>query len=141
MGTVSATVASEKLGGEPQHNRRANEPTDKLMPTEIPGDPALPLRPAVIGGPIITATERQLVVTGSGFLSNHSVTIRITHAGDEIADYLTYTTDADGCLTAPLPLTAIVGTAQISASDHRLNPLSDDGLLWSNALTVTAAAT
>jgi hypothetical protein len=111
------------------------------MPTDMPGDPSLHPRPAATGAPIITATECQVVVTGAGFLSSHSVTIRITHADDDIADYLTYTTDADGCLTARLPSTALGGTAQISASDHRPNPLGGEGLLWSNTITVTAAAT
>lgn len=111
------------------------------MSTDMPGDPGISLRPPTIGGPTITATDRQVVVRGAGFLANHSVIVRITHAGDDIADYLTYTTDANGCLTAPLPLTAVVGTALITASDHRLDPLGDDGLLWSNTITVTAAAT
>jgi hypothetical protein len=111
------------------------------MPTDTPGDPALHPPPAAIAGPTITAAERQVVVTGAGFLPNSSVTIRITHADDDIADYLTYTTDADGCLTAPLPSTAVAGTAQIAASDHRPNPVGGDGLLWSNTVTVTAAAT
>jgi hypothetical protein len=63
------------------------------MPTDMPDDPALHPRPAVIGGPTITATERQVVVTGAGFRSNHPVTIRITRADDDMADYLTYTTE------------------------------------------------
>jgi hypothetical protein len=111
------------------------------MPTDMPGNPALNPQPGAIGGPVITGTQRQVVVTGAGFLSNHLVTIRITRADDDTADYLTYTTDAAGCLTAPLPSTALDGTAQIAASDHRPNPRAGEGLLWSNTITVTATAT
>lgn len=108
------------------------------MPTNTPGDPTPPVQPAVQGGPIITATSGHVVVTGAGFLPNHPVTIRITHAGDDIADYLTYTTDPDGRLTAPLPTTAVAETAHITATDHRHDSHGDHGLLWTNTVTVTA---
>jgi hypothetical protein len=43
------------------------------------------------------------LVTGSGFLPDHRVAIRITRAGEDIDDYLTYVTDGDGCLHSDLP--------------------------------------
>ena len=88
-------------------------------------------------GPVISATRGHVVVTGTGFLPNHSVTVRITTDGEDIVDYLTYTTDPNGCLSAALPQTAIDRDAQITATDHRPDPKGDHGLLWSNAVTVT----
>jgi hypothetical protein len=109
------------------------------MPTDSPSDPAPSWRPATPRGPTITATIGQVVVDGTGFLPNHVVTIRITRGGDGSADYLTYTTDTEGRLTAVLPLTAIAQTAQISASDHRPVADDDNGLLWSNTIIVTGS--
>ena len=78
------------------------------------------------------------MITGSGFLPNRSVTIRITHSGDDIVDYLTYTSDANGGLSAPLPETAVTETGHIAVTDHRPDPDGDGGLLWSNTVIVTA---
>ncbi len=105
------------------------------MPTDTPGNhaPARPVRPTC---PIISASHGQVVITGSGFLPNRSVTIRITCIGEDIVDYLTYVSDADGCLSAPLPETALSETGHIAVTDHRPDPDGDGGLLWSNTVTV-----
>jgi integrase/recombinase XerD len=47
------------------------------------------------------------LITGTGFLPDCSVTVRIAYRGEDIVDYLTYTSDADGYLNAALPETAI----------------------------------
>jgi hypothetical protein len=106
------------------------------MPTDTPGNhaPAPPVRPA---GPIIRAFRGQVVITGSGFLPNRPVTVRITCSGDEVVDYLTYVSDAGGGLNAPLPETAVTETGQIVVTDHRPDPDGDGGLLWSNTVIVT----
>jgi hypothetical protein len=109
------------------------------MTINTPGDPTPPGQPTGQGGPTISATGGHVVVTGAGFLPNHPVTIRITHADDDIADYLSYTTDPDGYLTAPLPTTAVAETAHIAATDHRHDPHGEHGLLWTNTVIVTAA--
>ena len=110
------------------------------MSTDTPGTHA-PVPPDQPAGPIISASRGQVLVTGSGFLANRSVTIRITSIGDDIADYLTYISDANGGLTAPLPETAITGTGHITVTDHRPDPAGDGGLLWSNTVIVTPTGT
>jgi hypothetical protein len=110
------------------------------MPTEVPGNQsaARPVRPA---GPIISAYDGQVFITGSGFLPNRPVTVRIAHGGDEVVDYLTYISDADGALSAPLPETAVTETGHIAVTDHRPDPAGDGGLLWSNTVIVTHTGT
>jgi hypothetical protein len=101
------------------------------MHIDTPGNHA---RPVGTTGPIISASRGQVVITGSGFLPNRSVTIRITCVGEDIVDYLTYFSDADGYLSAPLPETALSGIGHITVTDHRSDPDGDGGLLWSNTI-------
>ena len=110
------------------------------MPTDVPGNqpPGRPIRPT---GPTISASCGHVLITGSGFLPNRSVTIRITYMGEDIVDYLTYVSDADGYLSAPLPETAVSETGQIAVTDHRPDPDGDGGLLWSNTVIVTDTGT
>ena len=105
------------------------------MPTDTPSDHA-PAPPGRAAGPIISASHGEVLITGSGFLPNHSVTIRIADIGEDIVDYLTYVSDADGYLSAPLPETAVTETGQIAVTDHRPDPDGDAGLMWSNTVTV-----
>jgi hypothetical protein len=72
-----------------------------------------------------------------GFLPNCAVTVRIACSGDEIVDYLTYVSDADGFLSAPLPETAVTATGHIAVTDNRPDPAGGGGLLWSNTVIVT----
>jgi hypothetical protein len=110
------------------------------MPTDTPRDhaPAPPIRST---GPIISASRGQVVITGTGFLPNRPVTIRITYTGDDVVDYLTYISDADGHVSAPLPETAVTENGHITVTDHRPDPDGDGGLLWSNTVIVTATGT
>jgi hypothetical protein len=110
------------------------------MPTDAPGQdaPAPPVRPT---GPIISATRGQVLITGAGFLPDCAVTVRITYTGDDIADYLTYISDADGCLCAALPQISNIDTGHIAVTDHRPEPAGDGGLLWSNTVIVIPAGT
>ena len=110
------------------------------MPTEVPGNqpPARTVRPT---GPIISAYEGPVFITGTGFLPNRPVTVRIAHSGDDVVDYLTYISDADGALSAPLPETAVTETGHITVTDHRSDPDGDGGLLWSNTVIVTHTGT
>jgi hypothetical protein len=66
------------------------------------------------------------------------VTVRITYSGDDIVDYLSYISDADGRLSALLPQTAVTETGHIAVTDHRPDPAGDCGVLWSNTVIVTA---
>ena len=84
--------------------------------------------------PILTAAG--VVLTGAGFLPDHEVTVRIVYTAEDVTDYLTYTTDARGCLHAELPTSPSAGALQIIATDHRTDPDGVCGLLWSNVQTV-----
>jgi hypothetical protein len=90
---------------------------------------------------MISASCGHVLITGSGFLPNHSVTIRITYIGDGVVDYLTYVSDADGYLSAPLPETAVTETGHIAVTDHRPDSHGDGGRLWSNTVSVTNTGT
>jgi hypothetical protein len=105
------------------------------MPTPALDDPGTPEPPVA---PTITARDH--VVTGTGFLPNHEVTIRITRSGEEISDYLTYVTDGDGHLYCELPKGA-AGTSYIAATDHRPDLGGMCGRLWSNNCTLVVADT
>jgi hypothetical protein len=105
------------------------------MPTDALGEHATapPVGPT---GPFISASRGEVLITGTGFLPNCAVTVRVTYTGDDIMDYLTYITDADGYLSAALPETSITGTGHIAVTDHRPDPAGDGGLLWSNTVIV-----
>jgi hypothetical protein len=81
------------------------------------------------------------MITGTGFLPNCPVTVRITDGGQGIVDYLTYVSDADGYLSAALPETAIIETGHVAVTDHRPDPAGDGGLLWSNTVIVIYTGT
>lgn len=91
--------------------------------------------------PIISASRDQVFITGTGFLPSHRATVRITHGGDDIVDYLTYCSDADGRLSAALPDTTVTETRNIAVTDHRRDPDGDCGLRWSNTVIVTPTRT
>jgi len=90
------------------------------------------------GTPTISAKGH--LVTGSGFLPDHNVAIRITRAGEDIDDYLAYVTDGDGYLYSELP-SSVTGTLSIAATDHRRDPDGACGWLWSNACILVVAET
>ena len=71
-------------------------------------------------------------------MPNRPVPVRIAHGGGDVVDYLTYISDADGALSAPLPETAVTETGHIAVTDHRPDPAGDGGLLWSNTVIVTS---
>ena len=108
------------------------------MPTDAPGEHA-PAPPAGQTSPIISASRGQILITGTGFLPNCPVTVRITYSGEDIVDYLTYISDADGFLSAALPAAAITTETayNITVTDHRRDLAGNGGLLWSNTVVVT----
>jgi hypothetical protein len=96
-----------------------------------------PVRGGSPATPAITVT-RVGVVIGADFLPHHEVTVSISHPGEDISDYLTYTADGNGHLYADLPATALTGLLQIAATDHRPDPDGACGRLWSNTYTLSA---
>jgi len=98
------------------------------MPTPVSDNPSVT--------PTISA--HGLLVTGSGFLPDHRVAIRITRAGEDISDYLTYMTDGHGYLHSELP-TSATGTLYVAATDHRPDPEGACGRLWSNTCPLVVA--
>lgn len=110
------------------------------MPTNAPGEHA-PAPPVRATGPVISASRSHVLITGSGLRPNCPVTVRITYCGEDIVDYLTYISDAHGCMSAPLPETAIIETVQLAVTDRRPDPAVDGGLLWSNTVIVSPIGT
>jgi hypothetical protein len=106
------------------------------MLTDAPGNQPT-TRPVGPTGPVISASCVHILITGSGFLPNRSVTVRIASVGEDVVDYLTYASDAQGYLSAPLPETAVSKAGHIAVTDHRPDPHGDGGLLWSNTVIVT----
>jgi hypothetical protein len=101
-------------------------------PTALPGG-GPPETPAV------TATPAY-ILTGTGFLPDHEVTVRITYNDDEFSDFLTCTTDAGGRLWLAVPSSP--RTAIWAATDHRSTPgCGNGGELWSNTCLLPAPAT
>jgi hypothetical protein len=105
------------------------------VPNPLSDNPSVPHSSAT---PTISVRGHHL--TGSGFLRDHRVAIRITRAGEDISDYLTYMTDADGYLHGELPNSA-TGTFYIAASDHRSDAEGACGRLWSNTCTLVVTDT
>ncbi len=95
-----------------------------------------PVRGEPRATPAIVVT-RVGVVIGADFLPDREVTVRITRRGESVSDYVTYTSDRNGELHAELPATALIGTLQIAATDHRLDPDGQCGRIWSNTYTFT----
>ena len=95
-------------------------------------------RPYLTRLPVLLSAPQGHLVTGFGFLPDHCVAIRITRAGEDIDDYLTYMTDGDGCLHSELPK-GVAGKLYIAATDHRPDPEGACGRLWSNTYTLVVA--
>jgi hypothetical protein len=102
---------------EPMATAKADKPNTGESPT----------------APTITAT-RGGVVIGVYFLPDHIVAVKITRPGEDISDYLTYTTDHNGHLYAELP-NAVGGMLCIAVTDNRPDPDGECGRLWSNTCT------
>lgn len=103
------------------------------MPTPVSDNPSVSHSAAT---PTISAQGH--FVTGSGFLPDHCVALRITAAGEDISDYLTYVTDGHGCIHCELPIGA-TGKLYIAATDHRPDAGAACGRLWSNTCTLMVA--
>ena len=103
------------------------------MPIPVSDNPPVPHSPATP-----TISVQRHLVTGSGFLPYHTVTVQITRAGEDISDYLTYMADGHGYLHCDLPNGA-TGTLYIAATDHRPDPDGACGRLWSNTYTLAVA--
>lgn len=93
------------------------------------------VRSADAGAPTIT-THAGYVVTGAGFLTNQSVTIRVTYIGEQVSDDLAFSADVCGRLWAQIPTSPTSGAMHVSATDHRADPDGVEGLLWSNTAII-----
>jgi hypothetical protein len=105
------------------------------MPTPVSDNPS-------VSHPSSTPTIRAQghLVTGSGFLPDHTVTVRITRAGEDVSDYLAYVAEGDGDIHCELP-ESVTGTLHIAATDHRRDPDGVCGRMWSNTYTLVVADT
>jgi hypothetical protein len=106
--------------------------SEQLMtdPDLAPEGPATAQHSAAVA-PTITAV-RGNVITGTGFLPDHVVVLRLTYAAEDVSDYLTYRTTAGGELYAELPTSPGPGALHVTATDQRTDPHGDCALLWSN---------
>jgi hypothetical protein len=139
MGELSMKTASCPVNCRDSRSVAAKGVTRRgriRMLTDVPGNQPI-TRPVGPTGPIISASCGHILITGRGFLPNRSVTVRIASVGEDVVDYLTYASDAQGYLSAPLPETAVSGVGYIALTDHRPDPDGDGGLLWSNTVIVT----
>lgn len=75
-----------------------------------------------------TISAQGHLLTGSGFLPDRNVAIRITAAGEDISDYLTYITDWHSCLHC-----------ELSNGATGPDPEGACGRLWSNTNTLVVA--
>jgi hypothetical protein len=85
-----------------------------------------------------TISAQGHLVAGCGFLPEHRVAIRITRAGEDISDYLTYVMDGHGYLHCELP-NGGTGKLYLAATDHRPDAEGASGRLWSNTYTLVVA--
>ena len=83
---------------------------------------------------ILRRIAQERLGLGVDFLPDHIVAVKITRPGEDISDYLTYTTDHNGHLYAELP-TAVTGMLCIAVTDNRPDPDGECGRLWSNTCT------
>jgi hypothetical protein len=106
------------------------------MPTSVSENPAAPHSSAT---PTINAKGH--LVTGSGFLPDHTVALRITRAGEDIDDYLAYVTDGDGYLHSELPSSvaerdrrhpALARPGSVHSPDPALAAATKLGIKWPN---------
>lgn len=93
------------------------------------------IRPGAFTAPTIASAD-DTVITGTKFLPDHDVTVRVVYCVDDVTDYLAFTTDSHGELVAELPISPHSGVLAISASDHRPDPDGECGLLWSNTESI-----
>jgi LGFP repeat len=97
-----------------------------------------PQPPTISVEPKGSGANASFTVTGSGFIPNHSVTIRVAD-GYNADRYITRTSDASGHLSATFPMPVNPGwTLYFSATDGRLNPNDATGSLVSNTVRITA---
>jgi hypothetical protein len=96
-------------------------------------------RPRGSVAPAIAAAGNT-VITGTGFLPDRTVTVRVVYCVDGVTDYLAFTTDLHGELVAEVPISPHSGVLAVSASDHRPDPDGECGLLWSNTETIGGSA-
>jgi hypothetical protein len=74
------------------------------------GDKRSPRSPDASSPTIAAATH--CVLTGTGFLPDHHVTVRVRYADEGVSDYLSYTTDSRGHLRAELPVSPAPGSGR-----------------------------
>jgi hypothetical protein len=91
--------------------------------------------PGAFIAPVIAAAG-DTVITGTRFLPDRDVTVRVVYSVDGVTDYLAFTTDVHGDLVAALPISPQSRVLAVSASDHRPDPDGECGLLWSNTETI-----
>ena len=103
-------------------------------------EPGTARLPASVAPSITVTVATGCVISGTGFLPNHELSIRVAYTKDGASDYLTFTTDSAGNFNAVLPTSGATGTLQITATDHRSNPTGVCGLVWSNTETIDACA-
>jgi hypothetical protein len=99
-------------------------------PTAPAGTPSISVRTSGSG------TSTAFIVTGSGFLPNRSISIRIV---DSVLNSLvqTFSSDAQGHLSATINQACNSGgQVAVSATDGRPNPKDQTGSLWSNTFTL-----
>jgi hypothetical protein len=105
------------------------------MPASVSDDPSGPHSSAAP-----TISSHGQLITGSGFLPDYNVAIRVTRAGEDISDYLTFMTDGDGYLHGELPA-SVTGTLYIAVTDRPLRSWGAWGPAVEQPCTLVVAET
>lgn len=136
--TVQATATGVGSHGNAEASRSTTITAKPVPPQpQVPRPATKPTISVVDDGP---ATSASFAVTGSNFVGNRSVHIRVVNNFTLQNGFVTTTSDSSGRINHEINVPCESGVQlSFSANDGRDNPNDLTGTLWSNTVTVTAS--
>ncbi|MBE9139177.1 hypothetical protein IQ254_18580 [Nodosilinea sp. LEGE 07088] len=132
IGSTGYAEVSKSVAVVAQPQPAPPQPTP--TPTPIP-PPAKPSISVNYDGP---AAEASFTVTGSGFVPNHAVHIRVVNNFTLQNGFFDTSSNASGAIDHEINIPSIPGIKlSFSANDERSDPSDLTGTLWSNTVTLT----
>lgn len=114
--------------------------TAKSVPEPEPTDPPVLPRPLISVGYQGPAGQASFTVTGSNFLANHVVHIRVVNDSNLVTAFFDTTANSSGHINHQINFACAPGTRlSFSANDERDDKTDLTGTLWSNTAKVTAS--